>query len=213
MAEPKFASFKLVLLGESAVGKSSIVHRFVKNTFDDMRESTIGAAFLTQSVALPELNATVKFEIWDTAGQERYKSLAPMYYRNAHAALCVYDITSKASFARAQDWIRELRRQAPEGIVVALVGNKADLASAREVDAAEVQAYVSQLEAAARESAGGAPRVILRECSAKSGDGVAGLFDEIARALPVEEAGARRGVQARKVELAGRAALLLLSCC
>lgn len=105
----RFAQFKLVLLGESAVGKSSIVHRFVKNTFDDMRESTIGAAFLTQTITIPESETTIKFEIWDTAGQERYKSLAPMYYRNANAALCVYDITSRSSFQKAQDWIKELK--------------------------------------------------------------------------------------------------------
>ena len=73
-------------------GQSSLVLRFVKDQFDDYRESTIGAAFLTQTVALDE-NTTVKFEIWDTAGQERYKSLAPMYYRNAHCAVVVYDIT------------------------------------------------------------------------------------------------------------------------
>jgi small GTP-binding protein len=78
--------------GESAVGKSSIVLRFVKDQFDSYRESTIGAAFLTQTISLDE-NTTVKFEIWDTAGQERYKSLAPMYYRNANCAVVVYDIT------------------------------------------------------------------------------------------------------------------------
>ncbi|GEQ70252.1 hypothetical protein JCM33374_g3928 [Metschnikowia sp. JCM 33374] len=209
MTEAKFASFKLVLLGESAVGKSSIVHRFVKNTFDEMRESTIGAAFLTQSVVLPEINATVKFEIWDTAGQERYKSLAPMYYRNANAALCVYDITARGSFAKAQDWIRELRRQAPEGIVVALVGNKADLDEARDVSETEVQEYIDQLAAEGPEHA-----VIHRECSAKSGDGVLEIFDAIARALPVEEAvGNKRGTQAKKVELNRRQPPQSQSCC
>ena len=103
------------LKGESAVGKvgcacsvttlsticsnirqSSLVLRFVKDQFDDYRESTIGAAFLTQTISLDE-NTTVKFEIWDTAGQERYKSLAPMYYRNANCAVVVYDITQAVS--------------------------------------------------------------------------------------------------------------------
>jgi len=88
----KLFQFKLVLLGESAVGKSSLVLRFVKDQFDDYRESTIGAAFLTQTICLDDAT-TVKFEIWDTAGQERYKSLAPMYYRNANCAVVVYDIT------------------------------------------------------------------------------------------------------------------------
>ncbi|WLF79349.1 GTPase Ypt5 [Lodderomyces elongisporus] len=204
---PRFAQFKLVLLGESAVGKSSIVHRFVKNTFDDMRESTIGAAFLTQSITIPETETTVKFEIWDTAGQERYKSLAPMYYRNANAALCVYDITSSSSFTKAQDWISELRKQAPEGIVIALVGNKTDLEEEREVNQDEVEEYVTGL------SNGGAPeaKIITAECSAKSGDGVIEIFDKIARALPVDEVieananrnrqGAGRNARSRGIDL------------
>lgn len=176
----RFAQFKLVLLGESAVGKSSVVHRFVKNTFDNMRESTIGAAFLTQSVTLPEIDATVKFEIWDTAGQERYKSLAPMYYRNAHAALCVYDITNSSSFQKAQNWIKELKKQAPEGIVICLVGNKADLEDERQVDANAVTAYVEELS-------GEGIQVFTEECSAKSGEGVLEIFTNVAKALPVEE--------------------------
>lgn len=178
----RFAQFKLVLLGESAVGKSSIVHRFVKNTFDDLRESTIGAAFLTQTITIPESNTTVKFEIWDTAGQERYKSLAPMYYRNAHAALCVYDITSRLSFNKAQDWIKELKKQAPEGIIIALVGNKSDLDDNREVEESEVEEYVQQHN----ELDGGS--IITAECSAKTGDGVLEIFNKIGRALPIEEA-------------------------
>lgn len=176
----RFAQFKLVLLGESAVGKSSIVHRFVKNTFDNMRESTIGAAFLTQTITLPENNTTIKFEIWDTAGQERYKSLAPMYYRNANAALCVYDITSRSSFNKAQDWIKELKKQAPEGIVICLVGNKLDLVDERQVEEQEVISYVQELN---QEN----DNVIMTECSAKSGDGVLDIFNKIGRALPVEE--------------------------
>ncbi|KAI6031341.1 GTP-binding protein RAB5 [Pisolithus microcarpus] len=113
--------FKLVLLGESAVGKSSLVLRFVKDQFDDYRESTIGAAFLTQ---------TVTFEIWDTAGQERYK--APMYYRNANCAV-VLD--------KARAWIRELQRQADPSIVIALCGNKTDLSARRQVTQEEAKKY------------------------------------------------------------------------
>lgn len=205
-ATDRFAQFKLVLLGESAVGKSSIVHRFVKNTFDNMRESTIGAAFLTQSVHLPESNTTVKFEIWDTAGQERYKLLAPMYYRNANAALCVYDITSRSSFSKAQDWIKELKKQAPEGIVICLVGNKVDLKEEREVDEQEVAEYVEELnqEQPAVGGGGSPSKVISAECSAKSGDGVLETFNLIARALPVEDAvGGARNRQIRNKRSSG----------
>lgn len=77
---------------------------------------------------------TVKFEIWDTAGQERYHSLAPMYYRGAQAAIVVYDVTSHDSFVRAKQWIRELQRQANPGIIIALAGNKVDLAARRMVE-------------------------------------------------------------------------------
>merc|ERR1711871_1001265 len=118
----KVVQFKLVLLGDSAVGKSSLVLRFVRGQFFEYQESTIGAAFLTQNVSLNDY--TVKFEIWDTAGQERYHSLAPMYYRGAAAAVVVYDITNSDSFARAKSWVKELQRQGSPSIVIALAGNK-----------------------------------------------------------------------------------------
>ena len=103
-----------------------------KGQFQDYQESTIGAAFLTQTVCLDD--TTVKFEIWDTAGQERYHSLAPMYYRGAQAAIVVYDITNSDTFNRAKAWVKELQRQASPNIVIALAGNKADLSSKRKVD-------------------------------------------------------------------------------
>ena len=95
---------KLVLLGEAAVGKSSLVLRFVSNDFQENKEPTIGAAFLTQKCTIGE--RTIKYEIWDTAGQERFASLAPMYYRNAQAAIVVYDITKPASFIKARHWLK-----------------------------------------------------------------------------------------------------------
>ena len=111
-AQGRVFQYKLVLLGDSAVGKSSLVLRFVRGQFFEYQESTIGAAFLTQTVALNE--TTVKFEIWDTAGQERYHSLAPMYYRGAAAAIVVYDITNRVSITlaprRAAQWRLQLLR-------------------------------------------------------------------------------------------------------
>lgn len=118
-------SVKLVLLGEAAVGKSSLVLRFVSNDFQENKEPTIGAAFLTQRCTIGE--RTIKYEIWDTAGQERFALLAPMYYRNAQAALVVYDITKPASFIKARHWVKELHEQASKDITIALVGNKYDL--------------------------------------------------------------------------------------
>ncbi|KXN88924.1 Ras-related protein Rab-5A [Leucoagaricus sp. SymC.cos] len=163
--------FKLVLLGESAVGKSSLVLRFVKDQFDDYRESTIGAAFLTQTVTIND-QTTVKFEIWDTAGQERYKSLAPMYYRNANCAVVVYDITQSASLEKARTWIRELQRQADPNIVIALCGNKTDLEARRQVSQEEAKKYAEE------------EGLMWAETSAKSGEGVTEVFTAIAKKLP-----------------------------
>ncbi|KAH9274468.1 hypothetical protein BASA83_003101 [Batrachochytrium salamandrivorans] len=107
---------KLVLLGEAAVGKSSLVLRFVNNEFQENKEPTIGAAFLTQKCKLDD--KIIKFEIWDTAGQERFHSLAPMYYRNAQAAVVAYDITKPASLEKAKAWVKELQRQANPNLLL-----------------------------------------------------------------------------------------------
>jgi small GTP-binding protein len=166
----KVVQFKLVLLGDSAVGKSSLVLRFVRGQFFEYQESTIGAAFLTQNVSLNDY--TVKFEIWDTAGQERYHSLAPMYYRGAAAAVVVYDITNSDSFARAKSWVKELQRQGSPNIVIALAGNKCDLASKRKVETAEASEYAKD------------NGLFFMETSAKTALNVEELFKAIAKKLP-----------------------------
>ncbi|KAF5323462.1 hypothetical protein D9611_005505 [Ephemerocybe angulata] len=147
--------FKLVLLGESAVGKSSLVLRFVKDQFDDYRESTIGAAFLTQTVTLDD-QSTVKFEIW-----------------NANCAVVVYDITQTASLEKARTWIRELQRQADPSIVIALCGNKTDLEARRQVSQEEAKKYAEE------------EGLMWAETSAKSGEGVQEIFTAIAKKLPL----------------------------
>lgn len=214
-APPKpSSSVKLVLLGEAAVGKSSLVMRFVNNDFQENKEPTIGAAFLTQKCNLP--TRTIKFEIWDTAGQERFASLAPMYYRNAQAALVVYDITKPSSLTKAQHWVAELHRQASPGIVIALVGNKADLAteggeeSSEGVDAAPAAEGEDAAEGmdVAEEDGTDARRVPIKtakayaeeegllffETSAKTGQNVAEVFTAIANAIPETSLKGPRGV-------------------
>lgn len=170
--------YKLVLLGETSVGKSSLVIRFVKGQFHEYQESTIGAAFLTQTVVVGDY--TVKFEIWDTAGQERYHSLAPMYYRGAAAAIVVYDITSAASFNRAKTWVKELQRQGSQDVVIALAGNKLDRENERAVSADEAKKYSEE------------NGLSFIETSAKTNINVRELFLAIARKLPKENAEATR---------------------
>eukprot|EP00033_Pygsuia_biforma_P000452 GCRY01000537.1.p1 GENE.GCRY01000537.1~~GCRY01000537.1.p1 ORF type:complete len:204 (+),score=32.83 GCRY01000537.1:164-775(+) len=183
----KILQFKLVLLGESAVGKSSLVLRFVKGQFQEYQESTIGAAFLTQTVCLDD--TTVKFEIWDTAGQERYHSLAPMYYRNAQAAIVVFDITNPDTFTKAKQWVKELQRQASANIVIALAANKADLASKRKIETEDAQAYADE------------NGLLFMETSAKTAFNVNEIFVDIAKKLPKNSYDFSRRDPKNKVDL------------
>eukprot|EP01080_Neovahlkampfia_damariscottae_P005109 gene5109-8707_t len=130
---------KLVLLGQAAVGKSSVVLRYVEEKYRENNESTMGASYLTKSIVLED-KTKIQISIWDTAGQERYKSLAPMYYRDANCALVVFDLCDYDSFKTAQQWVRDLKRDC----VKALVGNKLDLArdeNQRKVQTKEAQNF------------------------------------------------------------------------
>ena len=120
----KIINCKVVILGDSSTGKSSIVNRYVNNQFDEISEATIGASFLKKDIHFD--NYTITHEIWDTAGQERYRSLAPMYYRNAKVGIVVFDMTNKESFLSAIEWIKELKEMCAD-IIIRLVGNKIDL--------------------------------------------------------------------------------------
>jgi Ras-related protein Rab-11A len=123
--------YKVVLLGDSGVGKSNIISRFTKNEFNMESKTTIGVEFATKTI---EVNGKlVKIQIWDTAGQERYRSMASAYYRGASGALLVYDITRATSFENLQKWLRELKNFAAEDITCLMVGNKCDLRQYRSI--------------------------------------------------------------------------------
>ena len=103
----------MVLLGDPAVGKTSLIERYTKNNFRKETEPTIGAHFVSKTIKLPYSQNEIKIKIWDTAGQEKYRSITPIYFRDADAAICVYDITSRSTLDSLENWIRDVRTSGP----------------------------------------------------------------------------------------------------
>ena len=164
-----FETLKIVLIGESAVGKTSLISQFIDQVFQDDQQSTIGGTFSTKIIKCGN-GKILKLEIWDTAGQERYRSVTKLFYKDANAALLVYDISNKYTFEELQNyWIDQVRDSAPKDIILAIVANKSDLIESEQVD-----------EATAREFAkdNGA---LFALTSAKTTAGVESLFLDIAK--------------------------------
>jgi len=134
--------FKAVLIGDSGVGKSNLLSRFVQDSFSTDNKTTIGVEFAAKTIETE--GKRVKAQIWDTAGQERYRAITNAYYRGALGALLVYDITNHASFESCDKWLRELREHADAKIVVMLVGNKSDLRHLRKVDQDEAMLFAER---------------------------------------------------------------------
>lgn len=130
-------TIKVVLVGDSSVGKTSIIQRFVFNKFKPYCPSSSGVAFITKILGPPSLDFTVSLTIWDTAGQEKFRSLITMYYKDASAIIAVYDVSNKASFEGLKTWVEEIKEKAPENTLVILVGNKTDLIKENDVEDAE----------------------------------------------------------------------------
>jgi len=149
--------FKVVLIGDSGVGKSNLLSRFTRNEFNLESKSTIGVEFATKSIQTE--GKVIKAQIWDTAGQERYRAITSAYYRGAVGALLVYDISKHASFENVERWLKELRDHAEANIVVMLVGNKSDLRHLRAVRTEEAMTFAEQhnlafIETSALDSSG-----------------------------------------------------------
>jgi len=134
--------FKVVLIGDSGVGKSNLLSRFTRNEFNLESKSTIGVEFATKSIQAD--NKTIKAQIWDTAGQERYRAITSAYYRGAVGALLVYDISKRISYDNVSRWLKELRDHADQNIVIMLVGNKKDLRHMRQVQTDEAKEFCKQ---------------------------------------------------------------------
>ena len=161
--------FKLILIGNSGVGKSSILQRYMKHTFEENYKCTIGVDFLMKSVVIN--GQTVKLQLWDTAGQEKYKSMVSSYYRGANAALIIFDITSRATFDALPVWIENFYKNGPEQKNIILIGNKKDLEEERQVTQEEAQIFSET------------NNMIYFETSAKDGDNIDYVFNYAAEKL------------------------------
>ncbi|KAI5587872.1 hypothetical protein BDE02_05G059200 [Populus trichocarpa] len=134
--------FKLVLIGDSAVGKSQILARFARNEFSLDSKATIGVEFQTRTLVID--HKSVKAQIWDTAGQERYRAVTSAYYRGAVGAMLVYDITKRQTFDHIPRWLEELRSHADKNIVIILIGNKSDLEDQQAVPTEDVNEFAQK---------------------------------------------------------------------
>ncbi|KAM9498416.1 ras-related protein Rab-6A-like isoform 2-T2 [Salvelinus alpinus] len=162
--------FKLVFLGEQSVGKTSLITRFMYDSFDNTYQATIGIDFLSKTMYLED--RTIRLQLWDTAGQERFRSLIPSYIRDSAAAVVVYDITNVNSFQQTTKWIDDVRTERGSDVIIMLVGNKTDLADKRQITTEEGEQRAKELN------------VLFIETSAKTGYNVKQLFRRVAAALP-----------------------------
>jgi len=162
--------YKLVFLGEQSVGKTSLITRFMYDSFDNTYQATIGIDFLSKTMYLED--RTVRLQLWDTAGQERFRSLIPSYIRDSSVAVVVYDITSAKSFQNTRKWVDDVRGERANDVIIVLVGNKTDLGDKREVTTQQGEEEAKRCGA------------LFIETSAKVGANVKALFRKIAQALP-----------------------------
>ena len=169
MTETQFETIKIVLLGESGVGKTSIISQFIDQTFQEDLQSSTGGTFSSKTFTYDN-GKILKLEIWDTAGQERYRALTKMFYKDANAAILVYDITRKRSFEELQNyWFEQIKESAPQNIMLVVDANKCDLIQEEEVDEGTARDYSKGIGA------------IFCTTSAKSSVGINDLFIQIAR--------------------------------
>jgi len=164
------AKYKLVFLGDQGVGKTSIITRFMYDSFDKNYQATIGIDFLSKTMYLED--RTVRLQLWDTAGQERFRSLIPSYIRDSSVAVIVFDITNRASFLNTSKWIEDVRNERQNDVIIILVGNKTDLSEKRQVSVEEGEDKANK------------DGIMFIESSAKAGFNIKALFRKLATALP-----------------------------
>ena len=155
---------KFVVIGDSGVGKSNIMLRYIYNSFNDEFKTTVGVEFGAKNVEMDK--KIFRIQIWDTAGQENFRSIARAYYKNSVCACVVYDVTSRSSFENIQMWIDDCTKQTEKSILLVLIGNKSDLNDKREVSIEEGEAFAKS------------HNMIFLETSAKTGDNINKIFEK-----------------------------------
>lgn len=163
--------YKIVFLGDQGVGKTSLITRFMYDTFDPQYAATIGIDFLSKTMYLDD--KTVRLQLWDTAGQERFRSLIPSYIRDSNVAIITYDITSKESFEALSQWCENVQNERGDNVIICIVGNKSDLTEKRLISTEQGEASCKELGAQ-----------IFIETSTKNGYNVKQLFKKVAQLLP-----------------------------
>lgn len=163
------AKYKLVFLGDIYTGKTSIINRFMNDSFDTNYQATIGIDFLSKTIY--HESQAIRFQLWDTAGQERFRSLIPNYIRDSSVAIIVFDVTNKQTFLSIDRWVEDVRNERGKEALVVVVGNKIDKAEERLVSTEEASSRARELEA------------LYVETSAKTGDNISQLFKQIATVL------------------------------
>ncbi|GMM27691.1 Rab family GTPase [Martiniozyma asiatica (nom. inval.)] len=166
------SKFKLVFLGDQGVGKTSLLTRFMYDTFDTQYAATVGIDFLSKTMYIND--TTIRLQLWDTAGQERFRSLIPSYIRDSHVAVIVYDVSNRKSFEDVEKWLNYVKSERGSDVIIVLVGNKNDLDDERKVTTDDAEKLSEKLGCS-----------LFMETSSKNGYGVKPLFKKIAKLLPV----------------------------
>ena len=164
--------FKVVLVGDSFVGKTNIMSKYLKNEFLEDSKATVGVEFGSKQFTID--GHVIKVQIWDTAGQERYRAITSAYYKGAKGAFVVYDITRKNSFESIEKWVNELKNVSDKNITILLIGNKSDLEDQRQVTKEQGEEKAGKLE------------VAFMETSALSGDNLEKAFELMINQVPAQ---------------------------
>ena len=164
--EKKEPLYKILLLGDSSVGKTCFFMRYIENTFQEIHMSTIGLESKIKTVDLDD-GRTVKIQLWDTAGQERFHTITKNYYKTAHAIILIFDVTEKATYQNVKNWVEQIREEVSSKVVTVLVGNKIDDVENRKINKEEGEEMAKECG------------ISYFECSAKTGENIDPIFNDL----------------------------------